>query len=129
MAVTFNTTLKNTTLDGLDTTFNNGTFEIRTGAPVGAQNPATGTLLVSITLPADAFAAASGGTKASQGTWQDLVANASGTAGNFRMIGGSNVMEGTVTATGGGGDVTLDSVAIVAGQQVTITLFVLGSGN
>jgi len=129
MAITLNTTLKNTLLDGLDTTFNSGTLYIRTGSAPGANNAPTGTVLVTITLPADAFAAASGGTKVSQGTWQDLAADATGTAGYFRMIGGSNTLEGTVTATGGGGDMTLDSVAIVTGQQVTITSFTLGSTN
>ena len=34
-------------------------------------------------------------------------------------------IQGTVTATGGGGDLTLDTITIVAGQQVTITQFTL----
>jgi len=63
------------------------------------------------------------------GTWQDLSADASGTAGHFRMVGGSNILEGTVTATSGGGDLTLDNVAIVATQQVTVTSFTLSSTN
>jgi hypothetical protein len=129
VAITLNTTLKNTLLDGLDTTFNSGTLTIYTGTPPGAGNAATGTVLVTITLPADAFAPASGGTKVNLGTWQDLSADASGTAGYFRMVGGSNILEGTVTATGGGGDLTLDNVAIVATQQVTVTSFTLSSTN
>lgn len=129
MAITLNTTLKNALLDGIDSVFNSGTLEIRSGSAPGAGNAATGTVLATITLPADAFAAASGGTKAAQGTWQDLAADASGTAGYFRMTGGSNTLEGTVTATGGGGDLTLDSIAITAGQQVTITSLTLTSTN
>lgn len=38
-------------------------------------------------------------------------------------------MQGTVTATGGGGDMTLDSVAITATQSVTITAFSLTAGG
>lgn len=123
MAITTNTTFKNTVLDGFDTAFNSGTLEIRTGSAPGAGNTATGTVLATITLPADAFAAASGGTKAKAGTWQDASADATGTAAHFRMTGGSNIVEGTVTATGGGGDMELDSVSITAGQVVTITGF------
>jgi hypothetical protein len=129
MAVTLNTALKNTLLDGLDSAFNNGTLTIRTGAPPGAGNAATGTALATITLPADAFAPASGGTKAAQGTWQDASADASGTAGHYRLVSGSLVLEGTVTATGGGGDLELDNTSVASGQQVTITAFSLTSTN
>lgn len=121
MAITLNTTLKNTILDGFDSAFNSATLEIRSGSAPGAGNTATGTVLASITAPADAFAAASGGTKAKNGTWSDSSADATGTAGHFRMTSGSNVIEGTVTATGGGGDIELDSTSIAAGQVVTIT--------
>lgn len=123
MAITTNTTLKNTILDGFDTAFNSGTLEIRTGSAPGAGNAATGTVLATITLPADAFAAASGGTKAKNGTWNDTSADAIGTAAHWRMTGGSNIVEGTVTATGGGGDMELDSTSITSGQTVTITAF------
>lgn len=123
MAITTNTTFKNTILDGFDSAFNSGTLEIRTGSAPGAGNAATGTVLATITLPADAFAAASGGTKAKSGTWQDASADATGTAAHWRMTGGSNIVEGTVTATGGGGDMELDSTSITSGQTVTITAF------
>lgn len=123
MAITTNTTFKNTILDGFDSAFNSGTLEIRTGTAPGAGNAATGTVLATITLPADALAAASGGTKGKNGTWQDASADATGTAAHWRMTGGSNIVEGTVTATGGGGDMELDSTSITAGQTVTITSF------
>ncbi len=123
MAITTNTTFKNTVLDGFDSAFNSGTLEIRTGSAPGAGNAATGTVLATITLPADALAAASGGTKGKNGTWQDASADATGTAAHWRMTGGSNIVEGTVTATGGGGDMELDSTSITAGQTVTITAF------
>jgi hypothetical protein len=42
VAITLNTTLKNTLLDGLDTTFNSGTLTIYT-APLGLAVQATGT--------------------------------------------------------------------------------------
>jgi hypothetical protein len=131
MAITMNTNLKNDLLDGIDTVFNSGTLEIRTGSPPGAGTAATGTVLVTIALPADAFAAASSGTKAKAGTWQDLSADASGTAGHFRLVNaaGTRVLEGTVTQTGAGGDMTLDNTNIAVGQQVTVSSFTLSSGN
>lgn len=131
MAITINTTLKNTLLDGIDSVFNGGTLTIHTGSAPGANNAASGTVLATITLPADAFAAASSGTKALSGTWQDASADATGTAEHFRLVnsGSTQVLEGTVTATGGGGDMTLDNTSIAAGQQVTITSFTLGSTN
>jgi hypothetical protein len=131
MPVTLNTALKNVLLDGLDSAFNAGTLTIRTGPAPGANAAATGTVLATITLPADAFAAASGGTKAAQGTWQDASADASGTAQHFRLVSGAGtlVLEGTVTATGVGGDLELDNTSVASGQQVTITAFTLSSSN
>jgi hypothetical protein len=85
-----------------------------------------------INLPSDWWAAASGGVKAKSGTWSDAAADASGTAGHFRIYasdGSTCHMQGTVTATGAGGDLTLDSVAITAGQQVDVTSFTLTAGN
>ncbi|TXH11236.1 MAG: hypothetical protein E6R03_14515 [Hyphomicrobiaceae bacterium] len=37
--------------------------------------------------------------------------------------------QGTVTATGGGGDITLDSVSVAQNQTITITAKQLNSGN
>lgn len=59
-------------------------------------------------------------------------ADAAGTAGHFRIYasdGSTCHMQGTVTATGGGGDLTLDNVSIAAGQSVTITSFTLTEAN
>jgi hypothetical protein len=38
-------------------------------------------------------------------------------------------MQGTVTATGGGGDMTIDNTSIASGQSVTVTGFTLTEGN
>jgi hypothetical protein len=126
-----NNTLKNTLLDGIDAVFNSGTLTLRSGSAPGAGNAATGTVLATVTLPADCFSPASGGTKAKSGTWQDASADAAGTAGHFRLVSSdtTQVMEGTVTATGGGGDMTLDNIVLAAGQQFTITSFTLASSN
>jgi hypothetical protein len=110
--------------------FDSGVLEIRSGAAPGPEAAEGGTLLASITLPADAFAAASGSAIAKAGTWQDASADGTGTAAHFRMrrsgdSGGASTttsrLEGTVGTSGS--DINLDSVSITAGQSVTITSF------
>jgi hypothetical protein len=93
---------------------------IRTGTPAGVGNAATGTVLATITLPATPFTSGTGAVTLN-GTWSDTSADNTGTAGHYRMTNGSDIEEGTVTATGGGGDLTLDNTSITAGQTVTIT--------
>jgi hypothetical protein len=79
------------------------------------------------------MAAASGGSKAKSGTaWQDTSADAAGTAAHFRIhdSGGTTChLQGTVTITGGGGDLTLDNTSIASAQSITITGFTLTDAN
>jgi hypothetical protein len=85
-----------------------------------------------MSLPSDWMAAAASGSKALSGTWQDLSANAAGTAGHFRIYDSGGTVcgiQGTITATGGGGDMTLDNTSIASAQQVTITSFTLTDAN
>ncbi len=120
--------IRNDLLDGIDATFNSGTLEIREGAqPANADAAATGTVLVTITLPADSFGAAAAGAKAKAGTWEDTSADATGTAGWFRLKNGADTrrIDGNITVTSGGGELELDSLSITAGQTVTITTFTL----
>lgn len=76
------------------------------------------------------MAAAASGSKAKLGTWQDTVADATGTAAHFRIYksdGTTCQIQGTVGQ--GTGDLSLDNTSIVAGQSVTITAFTLTDGN
>ena len=128
MAYQFSTAARNAWLDAIETTVGvSPTLEIRTGAaPADCAAAATGTVLATMTLPSDWMAAAASGSKALSGTWQDASADAAGTAGHFRINAGATChIQGTVTATGGGGDMQLDNVSIAAAQQVTITAFTL----
>jgi hypothetical protein len=130
MAITINDATADKVLDCLfngaaGVNFNSGTIHIRTGAAPGATAAATGTVLATIALPADAFGAPSGRTVSKAGTWEDTSADATGTAGHWRMTDASStyVIEGTVTATGGGGDMELNSTSVSTGLAVTITSF------
>jgi hypothetical protein len=75
--------------------------------------------------------AAANGVKSMIGSWIDTSADASGTAAHFRVhsTDGTCDMQGTVTATGGGGDLTLNTVTITAAQQVEITSFTWTAGG
>jgi hypothetical protein len=78
------------------------------------------------------MAAASGGTKAKSGTWEDLLANATNTAGYFRIYDSTGTtchMQGECTDTAGAGPMKLSSTAIVSGEPVTVATFVLTDGN
>lgn len=134
MGLQFSTSVRNAQLDAIETTVGTSPIlEIRSGsAPANAAASDTGTLLASMTLPSDWMAAASSGAKAKNGTWEDLSANATGTAGHFRIKDSSGTtchIQGTVSVSGGGGDLILDSVSISSGQAVSITTFTLTGSN
>jgi len=132
MPFQFSTAARNAALDAIETTIGTApTLTIRTGTvPGNCAAARTGTVLATITLPSDWMAAASGGSKALAGTWQDAAADATGTAGHFSIDqGGTCHMQGTITATGGGGDMTLDNTSISSGQQFNVTSFTITAGG
>lgn len=110
-------------VDRIDAGAAAGTLKIYTGAqPADADDAASGTLLVTITLGDPAYGASASGTAALSGT-PSGTAVATGTAGWFRVADsdGNTVFDGSVTGTGGGGDIELDNTSIASGQTVTIT--------
>lgn len=135
MAIQLSVGVRNARLDQIETTIGSSpTLLIRTGSPpANCAAEDTGTVLATVALPADWMAAASSGSKAKSGTWQDTSADATGTAGHFRIYeaGSPTVchIQGTVTATGGGGDMTVDNTSFATGQQFTINTFTLTDGN
>lgn len=132
MSIAITDALARAILDsGIDSVFNSGVLEIRTGAAPGPGAAPGGSLLWTFTLPADWIAAASGRSKAKNGTWSGA-ASAGGVAGHYRLKTSSDTgaatqnesrMEGSITATGGGGDMTIDNTNIANGQTVTVNTF------
>lgn len=102
-------------------------LRLRTGSPpANLAAASSGTVLASMTLPADWMAAASSRSKSKSGTWEDPAADAAGTVGHYEIVasnGTTRMEQGTVTATGGGGAMTIDNVVLAVGQQVTVTAF------
>ena len=132
MAFQFSTAARNAALDAIETTAGTApVLTIRSGAaPVDCAAADSGTVLATIACPSDWLAAAVSGAKALLGLWQDTAADATGTAGHFRVKQGATChIQGSITATGGGGDMTLDNVTIALAQQVTITAFTLTAGG
>ena len=134
MTVQLSVAARNARLDAIETTVGvSAILEIRSGSqPANCAAADSGTLLASMSLPSDWMAAASSGTKALSGTWQDTSANNAGTAAHFRIkdSGGTTThMQGSITATGGGGDMTIDNTTIAASQVITVTAFTLTDGN
>lgn len=118
----------NAVVDLLDAGASAGYIEIRTGsAPTNVEDAATGTLLATLTLNDPAFGNAAdadpGATATANSITGDSSADATGTAGWFRAYDSDDtgVIQGSVTATGGGGDMTFASVSFVATQPVDIT--------
>jgi len=134
MALQLSTPVRNARLDAIEsTTGTSAIMRIRTGAaPADCATADSGTVLATLNLPSDWLAAASGGSKAKAGTWQDVSADATGTAGHFRIYdsGGTTChLQGSVTVTGGGGDLEVQNTSFASGQAVTITGFTLTDGN
>lgn len=134
MSVQLSTTIRNARLDTIESTIGtSAVLKIRSGsveANVAAADG--GTALAIITLPSDWMNGASSGAKTKLGTWSEASADATGTAGHFRLYASDGTTchaQGTVTATGGGGDMTLDNTSINATQTVTINSFTLTDGN
>lgn len=133
MALQFSTAVRNAMLDVIESTTGvSAKLRILTGTPpVNCAAAQSGTLLVEITLPSDWMQAASSGTKQLSGTWQ-AVATGSGTAGYYRIVDNSGTTcheQGTVTNTGGGGDMTVDNTNIAANQTITVTTKTLTAPN
>jgi hypothetical protein len=136
MAVQLRVTTRNAKLDAIETEAGSScALEIRTGAqPANCAAASSGSVLVTINLPADWMAAAGSGQKAKAGTWQDATADAGGVAAHFRIYssqatkdGSTCFMQGSVGQ--GTGDLSLDNTNIAVDQQVTITAFTLTEAN
>lgn len=134
MSIQLSVAVRNARLDVIETTTGTSAIlRIRTGAqPANCAATRSGTVVATVNLPSDWMAAASGGAKAMSGTWSDTSADAAGTAAHFEIMdtaGTTCHLQGSVTATGGGGDMTLDNVVFAAGQSFSVTSFSLTDAN
>jgi hypothetical protein len=134
MAIRISTAARNAMVGQISTLVDAGSgagrLRIYTGTqPAGPGTTATGTLLLDVALNDPAFGAASTGTiTANQSPALSGTASGTGTAGWFRVLDsteaagtGLGVLDGSVTATGGGGDCQLSTTSLSTGLTVSIT--------
>ncbi|GIH91945.1 hypothetical protein ACFFMN_33935 [Planobispora siamensis] len=128
MAIRLSTAARNAACDAivdlLDAGAGAATIEVRTGSqPASAEDAASGTLLCTFTLADPAFGGSATGTATMAGAPRSTTGAAAGTAGYFRAkdSSGNTVMDGSVSATGGGGDLQLNTTTISVGVNVQIT--------
>lgn len=133
MTVQLSTAVRNARVTAIETQIGTAArLAIRTGAPPAT--PATadsGTELIRYTLASD-WASQASGVLTFSSTPISGTATGTGTAGHYRVYAsdGTTVgMQGTVTATGGGGDLTVDNTSIVTGQTVQVTGWTITDGN
>lgn len=134
MAFQFSVAARNAALDAIEAAIGAGAImKIRSGAaPANCAAADSGTALATLNLPSDWLAAASSGSKAKLGTWEDTAADAAGTAGHFRVYAADGTtchLQGSVTVTGGGGDVEIVNTSIAVGQPVTVSSFTINAGG
>lgn len=121
--------LRNAQLDAINTMINGGsgagTLKIYTGTIPANADTAIGAqvLLATLTFTDPAAGAASASTLTFSAITQDSSADATGTATWARIAdsAGATVFDCSVSATGGGGVIELNTTSIVSGGPVSIT--------
>lgn len=134
MTLQYSAAVRNAKLDAVETAIGaSAILKIRSGAaPANCAAADSGTVLATVNLPSDWMGAASGGVKSKSGTWEDTSADATGTAAHWRLYASDGTTchaQGTVTATGGGGDMEVNNTSFAAGQAFTVTAFGITAGN
>lgn len=111
----------------IDVGAGSGTIRIRTGAqPTNVGDADTGTLLGTLGFSEPAFGAAVNGTATANAITSDTDADASGTAGHFRIYNGAgNIHSDGTCGTAPAGDLSFNNANIVAGGTIAITSFTM----
>ena len=128
MTVQWSTAVRNAVLDAWETAMGTGIkVQMRSGPPPASAAAAdSGTLIAEFTLASDWASAAASGTKSLSGLPVSVNAAAAGMLGHYRFkdsAGATCHEQGTITATGNGGDMTVDNTSVNAGQQIQITAY------
>ena len=111
-------------VDDIDAGAGAGTIAIRTGAqPTNVDDADSGTLLGTLTFSDPAFGAASSGVATASAITSDTNADASGTAGHFRIKDSNANIVADGTCGQGSGDLSFNNSAIVITGTISITSF------
>ena len=132
MALAFSETVRNNRLQQIADAINGGAGAGKLRIYDGAR-PASGgtptTLLAELILTDPCEASVAAGVLTFDGINSDTSADAGGTATWFRLVDSNNafVVDGDVGTSGS--DLNLNSVAISAGQTISVTSFTITEGN
>lgn len=128
MALRLSTTARNNACNGIVDTLDQGSgaakIRVRTSTqPTNVGDAENGTLLGTLTCSDPAFGNSSTGTATASAITSDTSADASGTAGHFRMLDSDDnpICDGTCGQ--GSGDLSFDNTTIVAGGVIAISSF------
>ena len=122
VAITLSTAAKNASADAIV-----DLIDVGTGTAIVRIKDAADVILAQLNLSNPAFGNAAVGVATANAITDDSSADASGIASKFDATDrdGTVVFDGTVTANGGGGDMTLVSTTLTAGEVVQISSFSL----
>lgn len=134
MTIQLSVTARNARLDAIEAAIGvSAKLMFFTGAmPANCAAANSGTKVLEDDLASDWMAAAASGSKAMNNLPIQSAGLAGGTAGYYRIFASDGTtchMQGTITITGGGGDMTVDNPVIALNQVVNITGFTLTDGN
>lgn len=124
MAINLSTALRQTMALAYVAETPGATLKLFSGAkPSACSDSDPSGLLATGTLPTPA-STATGGVVSKTGVWS-FTGSAGGTIASYRLYNSSNQCfdQGTVTITGGGGDMTVDNTSIADLQGGTVTTF------
>lgn len=130
MANQFGQALRTSMASDLATALGNGTIKLFSGAvPANCQAADPAGLLATGTLPSTA-ATATAGVATKSGSWP-FTGSAAGNAQTFRLYdsGAVCIHQGTVTVSGGGGDMIIDNTSIAVSQAGSVTVYSVTIGG
>lgn len=133
MPIQFSTAVRNAMLDAIEVaTGASPSLRIYAGAvPASCADVPGSSPLVTMSLPADFYAAAASGSKVLSGSWTGTAAGG-GTATFYRIYDAAGTTcheQGTVGLAGSGADMIIDSAVIASTQVVTISAKTITAGN
>jgi hypothetical protein len=132
MTIQFSVNVRNARGNAIESTIGTAAvLKLKTGAPPATCATAdSGTVIISYTLASDWAAAFASGAAS---PWLNNLpltgaSSGSGSLGHYRLYASDGTTchkQGTITATGGGGDMTVDNVAVTSPQVVNVTAWSL----
>lgn len=132
MAIQYSNAVNDARLATIETTIGaSPTLAIFEGTiPENTEAANAGTVIATITLPADWLDVANNAQVAKLGDWYTATADATGLAQYFRIFDGANChMQGNCGVTGFGSDIEFDTIEVTAGEAVNVAAFVIIAGN